>query len=562
MSQELSGNLKGLAPSELKALSKLFGRRVDRSELISFDLSREILELATALNRQIGLLIGRDGKVAEVVVGTKDIIYLPDLGRYRVGQGRLRRLRLIYTDLTSGDEIKIKPDIYTDLAKLRLDAVVAVKAKKNRISGAYAYILPPTGKNSNSSGLETENVADIGDVDLDFLEFIEDIEQQLNYYTEKTHVVGKTNAILVGVYGSGTKDIQSSIDELKELARTANVHVLDTVIQKRTPDPKTLLGKGKLEEVVLHCLKLGAEMVIFDCELKPNQWRSVTNSTELRVIDRSMLILDIFAQRANSSEGRLQVELAQLKYNLPRLVETDSGLSRLSGGIGGRGPGETKLELGRRRIRDKIVLLENKIEKIGAQRDLRRKQRSDNMLPVVAILGYTNVGKSTLFNKLTSSAVLAENKLFATLDPAHRRLRLPSLDVTKNEAVILTDTVGFIRELPAELMTAFKATLDELTEAVLFLHILDASDPIVDERKKAVEKILSEMNLTDTPTVIVLNKCDKADPEKVEALVNEYSAVPVSATEGRGLSDLLERVVYELSAREKRLKQKLKEVHG
>jgi GTP-binding protein HflX len=562
MSQELSGNLKGLAPSELKALNKLFGRRVDRSELISFDLSREILDLAASLNRQIGLLIGRDGKVAEVVLGTKDIIYLPDLGRYRVGQGRLRRLRLIYTDLTSGDEIKIKPDIYTDLAKLRLDAVVAVKAKKNRISGAYAYILPPTGKTSNSSGLETEQVADIGDVDLDFLEFIEDIEQQLNYYTEKTHVVGKTNAILVGVYGSGTKDIQSSIDELKELARTANVHVLDTVIQKRTPDPKTLLGKGKLEEVVLHCLKLGAEMLIFDCELKPNQWRSVTNSTELRVIDRSMLILDIFAQRANSSEGRLQVELAQLKYNLPRLVETDSGLSRLSGGIGGRGPGETKLELGRRRIRDKIVLLEDKIEKIGAQRDLRRKQRSDNMLPVVAILGYTNVGKSTLFNKLTSSTVLAENKLFATLDPAHRRLRLPSLDVTKNEAVILTDTVGFIRELPAELMTAFKATLDELTEAVLFLHILDASDPIVDERKKAVEKILSEMNLTDTPTVIVLNKCDKADPEKVEALANEYSAVPVSAIDGRGLSDLMQRVVYELSAREKRLKQKLKEVHG
>jgi GTP-binding protein HflX len=275
-----------------------------------------------------------------------------------------------------------------------------------------------------------------------------------------------------------------------------------------------------------------------------------------------MLILDIFAQRANSSEGRLQVELAQLKYNLPRLVETDSGLSRLSGGIGGRGPGETKLELGRRRIRDKIVLLEGKIEKIGAQRDLRRKQRSDNMLPVVAILGYTNVGKSTLFNKLTSSAVLAENKLFATLDPAHRRLRLPSLDVTKNEAVILTDTVGFIRELPAELMTAFKATLDELNEAVLFLHILDASDLIVEERKKAVEKILSEMNLTDTPTVIVLNKCDKADPEKVEALVNEYSAVPVSAIEGKGLADLLDRVVYELSAREKRLKQKLKEVHG
>jgi GTP-binding protein HflX len=562
MSQELSGNLKGLAPSELKSLQKLFGRRVDRSELVSLDLSREILELATDLNRQIGLLIGRDGKVAEVIIGSKDLIYLPDLGRYRVGQGRLRRLRLIYTDISGGEELKIKGDIYTDLIKLRLDAVVAVKSGRNKVAVAYAYIMPPTSKAANASGMETEILADLGNLDLDFIEFIEDIESQLSLYTERTHVVGKTNAILVGVYGSGVKDIQSSIDELKELARTANVHVLDTVIQKRTPDPKTLLGKGKLEEVVLHCLKLGAEMIIFDCELRPNQWRSVTNSTELRVIDRSMLILDIFAQRANSSEGRLQVELAQLKYNLPRLVETDSGLSRLSGGIGGRGPGETKLELGRRRIRDKIVLLEDKIEKIGAQRDLRRKQRSDNMLPVVAILGYTNVGKSTLFNKLTSSAVLAENKLFATLDPAHRRLRLPNPDVTKNEAVILTDTVGFIRELPAELMTAFKATLDELNEAVLFLHMLDASDPIVDERKKAVEKILAEMSLTDTPTVIVLNKCDKADKDTVDALCNEYSAVPVSAIKGTGMAELLERVVYELSVREKRLRQKLKEVHG
>lgn len=562
MSQELSGNLKGLAPSELKALHKLFGRRVDRSELMSLELSREILELATDLNRQIGLLIGRDGKVAEVIVGSKDLIYLPDLGRYRVGQGRLRRLRLVYTDISAGEELNIKGDIYTDLIKLRLDSVIAVKIGKNKVGAAYAYIMPPTAKSANASGMETEVVADLGALDLDFLEFIEDIESQLSLYAEKTHVVGKTNAILVGVYGPGVKDIQSSIDELKELARTANVHVLDTVIQKRTPDPKTLLGKGKLEEVVLHCLKLGAEMVIFDCELRPNQWRSITNSTELRVIDRSMLILDIFAQRANSSEGRLQVELAQLKYNLPRLVETDSGLSRLSGGIGGRGPGETKLELGRRRIRDKIVLLEDKIEKIGAQRDLRRKQRSNNMLPVVAILGYTNVGKSTLFNRLTSSSVLAENKLFATLDPAHRRLRLPNPDVTRNEAVILTDTVGFIRELPAELMTAFKATLDELNEAVLFLHILDASDPIVDERKKAVDKILAEMSLSDTPTVIVLNKCDKTDQETVDRLCDEYSAVPVSAIKGTGLAELLDRVVYELSAREKRLRQKLKEVHG
>lgn len=563
MSQDISGNIKGLAASELKSLHKLYGRRTDKSEILTLDLAREILEIATNLNRQIGLLIGRDGKVAEVIVGTKEILYLPDLGRYRVGQGRLRRLRLIYTDLGSSDELKIKSDIYTDLAKLRLDVVAAIRSERNRVSMAYAYILPPsTNVNRSSSGIETEYVSDLGAYDLEFDEFIEDIERQLTYYTEKTHVVGKVNAILVGVYGQGTRDIESSMAELKELSRTANVHVLDTIIQKRNPDPKTLLGKGKLEEVMLHCLKLGAEMIIFDCELRPGQWRAVTNSTELKVIDRSMLILDIFSQRASSSEGRLQVELAQLKYNLPRLVELDSGLSRLSGGIGGRGPGETKLELGRREIRNRISMLEGKIEKISSQRDLRRKQRSDNKLPVVAILGYTNVGKSTLFNRLTSSKVVVENKLFATLDPTHRRLRLPSLDVTRNEAVILTDTVGFIRDLPEELMTAFKATLDELNEAVLFLHVLDASDPLIAERKKNVEKILSEMKLIDVPSLIVLNKCDRINSEIKESLMAEFDGVCVSATTGVGCDTLLKKIVSTLGEIGKRRAQQLKKAQG
>jgi len=448
---------------------------------------------------------------------------------------------LIYTDFGKDKELKIKSDIYTDLEKLRLDMVAAIRVDKNRTAITYAYLMPPSPKEKfGGSASATEEFKDLDQVDIDFSEFITELEGELSYVTEKTKQVGKTSAILVGVYDKSSHDPESSMLELKELARTANLNILDTIIQYRTPDPKTLLGTGKLEQVVLHCLKLGAELIVFDCELRPGQWRAIINETELKVIDRSMLILDIFAQRANSSEGRLQVELAQLKYNLPRLVESDAGLSRLSGGIGGRGPGETKLELGRRRIRDRISMLEKKITKIGEQRDLRRKQRTAKELPVVAILGYTNVGKSTLFNFLTNSDVVAENKLFATLDPAHRRLRIPSKkDLSQNELVILTDTVGFIRNLPKELRAAFKATLDELKEAQVLIHVLDASDRLIADRKNSVDEILTELELTSVPQIIVLNKIDRVPPLELDGIVTEFQGVPISAANGVGVEVLV-----------------------
>ncbi|MDZ4786607.1 MAG: GTPase HflX [bacterium] len=565
MTQEITGNTKGLASSQNKLIQKLFRRRINNSEIVTFDLAQEMLETAENVGRQVGVLLTREGKVSEVIVGTKEILYLPDLGRYRLAQGRLRRLRLITTDLSTSKElVKIKSDIYTDLEKLRLDAVVSVKKCSNRIEMAYAHIMPPREKESfGSAGSHTEVVSDLSRLDFDFAEFIEELESELATYTEKTHKTGKPNAVLVGVYDKGASDSESSMLELRELAKTAGVNILDSLMQKRTPDPKTLLGKGKLEEVILHCLKVGADIIIFDCELKPGQWRAITNSTELKVLDRSMLILDIFAQRANSSEGRLQVELAQLKYNLPRLVELDAGLSRLSGGIGGRGPGETKLELGRRQIRDKISLLEDKIDKISQQRDLRRKQRIDNKIPVVAILGYTNVGKSTLFNKLTASNVFVENKLFATLDPAHRRLRLPSKDnLTKNETVILTDTVGFIRHLPEELMTAFKATLDEIKEASVLIHVLDASDPEIAERKKAVDEILLEMQLSNVDQLIILNKSDKISQEKIDNLTTDFDAIAVSAITGIGLKELVIAIAKELDKIGKKLEKARKDSHA
>ena len=327
---------------------------------------------------------------------------------------------------------------------------------------------------------------------------------------------------------------------------------MDAVVQKRRADPKTYIGSGKLEELVIRCIRVGADMLIFDAELKPSQWRSITNSTELKVLDRSMLILDIFAQRAQSSEGRLQVELAQLKYNLPRLVDQDSGLSRLSGGIGGRGPGETKLEIGRRRIREKISDLERRIEKVRSARDFRRTRRRENQLQLVSVVGYTNVGKSTLFNLMTGSTVTVENKLFATLDPSQRRLYLPPTvaleDGGVGRTVILSDTVGFIRKLPKELETAFQATLEELYEAALLVHVVDASDTDAVGKYNAVRKILVQMELGDAPELVVLNKIDAANPETVRALQAELVGVPVSAAKRIGIGALLKEIDLRLVA--------------
>jgi GTP-binding protein HflX len=542
MADEVFGNTKGLAPSELRAIRKLYQRSLDAAEMISLDLAREMLRIAHELRRRVGVLINRQGRIEGVVVGTKEIIYLPDLGRYRLGRSRLRNLRFVFTDLSRDkDQASIPYDIFADLERLRFDVVVSVREAVNRVSVSFAYLVPAKGLDTATT--MTEEVRDLATFEDNFLERMEAIEQSLASEIVQLDS-DEVGAVLVGVYEKSGVEPAASMLELRELARTAGVRVVDEIVQRRKIDPKTFIGSGKLQELVIRCLRLGAEVLIFDAELKPSQWRAITNSTELKVIDRSMLILDIFAQRAQSADGRLQVELAQLKYNLPRLVEKDAGLSRLSGGIGGRGPGETKLELGRRTIRDRISELERRLDKVRQSRDLRRGRRRDNQMALVSVVGYTNVGKSTLFNLLTGSAALAENKLFATLDPSQRRLFLPN-HITDGSShavgrtVVLSDTVGFIRKLPAELENAFRATLEELYDAALLVHIVDASDPDALGKYLAVRGIFEQMGLAQAPELVAVNKIDAVPAEVVSDLCQRLNGVPVSAAKKIGIGELL-----------------------
>jgi GTP-binding protein HflX len=351
---------------------------------------------------------------------------------------------------------------------------------------------------------------------------------------ERAYLIGKT----VG----REWEIEESLEELEELARSSGVQVVGRTIQRRDAvDHRFVVGRGKLREIVIDALQKGAGVLVFDTELSPHQVRSIADFTELKVIDRSQLILDIFAQRARSREGRIQVELAQLKYALPRLGEKDDALSRLTGGIGGRGPGETKLEIDRRRIHSRIGFLEKQIDKLGKQRSLRRGLRNRRMTPVISIVGYTNAGKSTLLNNLTKSRVIVEDKLFATLDPTSRRLRFP-----RETEVIITDTVGFLKDLPEALVTAFSATLDELSDADLLLHVIDVSNPVFEQQMEAVEKLLEELDLNAIPVIRVFNKGDLVGPERLENICRRHDGIGISALSSKTFPPLVERMEDEI----------------
>ncbi|MDH4027822.1 MAG: GTPase HflX, partial [Nitrospirota bacterium] len=335
---------------------------------------------------------------------------------------------------------------------------------------------------------------------------------------------------------------EDSIEELKELAAASEVVVVDTVLQSlKQINPKYLIGSGKIKDLVINAMNKGATILVFDQDLNPSQSKSISDLTELKVIDRSQLILDIFARRAHSRDGKVQVELAQLRYRLPRLSGKGTEMSRLMGGIGGRGPGEMKLEVDRRRVRDRITLLEKQLKSLGLARKQRKARRSEQGIPIISIIGYTNAGKSTLLNSLTRSSTFVEDKMFATLDTASRRLRFP-----KERDVIITDTVGFIRDLPKDLFEAFRATLEELEDADLLLHVVDISNPRFEQQINSVEKILSDLELSEKPVLLAFNKEDMADRDIVEAVCRRYHAISFSALRPETFNNLLKAMEKKL----------------
>jgi GTP-binding protein HflX len=513
------------------------------------EFARQISELSFETNRQIGALIDRKGYVEYIVVGDARRIELPDLKRTRVAQDRFRGLRCIHTHLR-GEELT--QDDLTDLALLRLDLMAAIEVDgRTGLPGVIraAHILPTTADELNELVLAQPfgflDPKIPSQLEVDFLALINSLEEEMarnRRAARRAQVRDRT--ILVGVTTGSLFEAEESMAELRELAISADVVVLDEIIQRRsTIDPRTVLGRGKLEDLLVRALQLGADLIVFDRELSPAQVRALSDATDLKVIDRSQLILDIFAQRAQSREGKIQVELAQLKYLLPRLISGhDSAFSRLAGGIGGRGPGETKLETDRRRVRDRINRLENEIKQLGQRRQERRKGRVRRALPVISIVGYTNAGKSTLLNALTSSSVHAEQRMFATLDPTSRRLRLP-----RDQEVIINDTVGFIRDLPPDLIAAFRATLEEISESDLLLHLVDASNERWLPQLESVERILNDLDFGKIPRLVVFNKSDLVDPETMAGIIRAASAggqhdcVAVSALVPATIPSMLER---------------------
>ncbi|MGH7439214.1 MAG: GTPase HflX [Polyangiaceae bacterium] len=508
--------------------------------------------------RQVGVLVHRSGQVDSVVIGDATKLMLPDVGRLRAAEGRFRGLRLVHTHL-HGEPLT--RDDLVDLVRLRLDLVAAIQLASSGDPRAVVWAhnvptdLDPTGRVIASPYREMGPVP-IAQAHVDVGRLMADLEAEFARRARARPVQAKDGrAILVHV-GDKTRGPQAaheageSMRELRELARTAGVEVADSLVQMRSAiDPKFVMGKGKLEEVVVRAIERDASVLVFDRELSPAQASAVAKHTDLKVIDRTQLILDIFAQRAEGRDGKLQVELAQLKYAMPRLAQKDDALSRLTGGIGGRGPGETKLEIGRRRAKDRVAHLEKKLKELTKQREQRRRKRARAEVPTVAIVGYTNAGKSTLLNTLTGADVLAEDKLFATLDTRSRTLRCGWAGWGERE-VVVTDTVGFIRDLPKDLFAAFRATFEEAADADLLLVVVDASDDAREDHIRTVDRLLEELELTDITRLLVYNKVDLVDAPLRRALAREHPhAAFVNATDRESTRPLIERIARELAGK-------------
>lgn len=533
--KRIFGNIGGLKANQIRRIENLYRRRLPPQFLVTFELASDISKLSHEIRRQIGLLINRQGKIAFVIVGNFQGIVIPDTSEYRTAPGRLKGLRCIHTHLNNEP---LTRDDLTDLALLRLDIMAAITmTKEGYLHQVHVgHILPNSsaGKPFQIFKPLKPNELDIGCLDL-----IHSLEAELAHVKSLYEAdTGKERALLVSVTTTSKQPAMDSLEELEELADSSGIEIVGTVLQQRRKvDSKFLMGPGKLQDLIILALQKGATLIIFDQELNPAQIRAITNQIDLKIIDRTQLILDIFAQRAQTKEGKLQVEHAQLKYLLPRLVTKNTAMSRLTGGIGGRGPGETKLEINRRRVYDRIAQLENELSLVRKHRKQQKAKRNKRGLTVISIIGYTNAGKSTLLNTLTKSNVHTESRLFATLDPSSRRLKFP-----KDIEVIITDTVGFIKNLPKDLLVAFRATLEELDSANLLLHVIDISSPRFEDQVKSVDRILADLNLHNISLIRVLNKKDLVDEETVNRLSRTLGGTAISAKVGSTLMPLIKKM--------------------
>ncbi len=531
-SEPVHGDTANLKSSQARALQRFGARQVPPDHVVSAVLARDLLDLSQVLNRQLGLFIDRRGRVQRVILGDAHSLALPEFTRVRGQGGRLRGIRLVVTHLVPDP---LTREELADLAKLRLDLVAAIHRGPAGVQIDLASLATPPPGGTASSGAsavfivrrfprvplgvlsrddDEDHPLPAPDMPADFLSYIRDLEANLVAATQGARAESPgLRAMALMIHQGAGPELVAREQELRELCRTAGLHLVDLATQRRPgPDPRTFFGQGKLRDVLVRALEQDVELLICDPDLTPSQAREIGEHTELKVIDRTTLILDIFAQHATSADGKLQVELAQLRYLLPRMIGHGTAMSRLAGGIGGRGPGETKLEIDRRRAQERIHDLERRLDVLKQRRDQRRALRRRTGVPVVAIVGYTNAGKSSLLNTVTESAVIAEDKLFATLDPTVRRIRFP-----KDYEVVMLDTVGFIRDLPPALVQAFSATLEEVAEADLLLVVVDASDPDQDQQRATVEAILGDIGAGAVPRLWVYNKADRLAPEDLES---------------------------------------------
>ncbi len=565
----LEGNLQGLKPSEIKKLEGLGKKKLDPNYIIPIETAKLLTEISSLIKRQVGLIINRKGLVVFVLVGDARGLVIPVLTKFststKSSQLRLRGLRLIHTHLNKEG---LTRDDLTDLALLRLDVISVINFDKQGVPTTLhtAYILPykptatigqtPTGITA-SEHLHHTITQNPYQQKNDFLLFIQEIEEDLlktpathktietktvATKTETTSKVKTLTAVLIGVY-KHKNEVDTAMDELLQLATSAGITVTSMHYQVRPKvHPSYIMGPGKLSDVVIEALHQGAELLIFDNDLTPTQLKSIAQFTELKIIDRSQTILDIFAQRAQTDEGKVRVELAQLKYMLPHLVGMGDALSRLAGGIGTRGPGESKLEMDRRRAQTRISILTKRLKIIERSRQESRKARINSGVPTVSIVGYTNAGKSTLLNALTNSNIYADQRAFATLSTYSRRVRFP-----EDKEVIITDTVGFIRNMPPNLLGAFKSTISEIADSDLYIHLVDGSSPNYLQAMESVNTVLDDLALADTTTLVVFNKMDLVDEEQRCAISESHpDALAISSLNRQTFNTMLEHIYYHL----------------